>query len=80
MLVGISNFFVRILHDVRYCHGVAYSEYVCVNNLPSSVNVVTLGADTCVKPPLYPPTITSHTQCGPIMNDDREWESLLLKD
>ena len=45
--------------------------------LPSSNNIVILGSVTSA--PLYctlPPTTINHTQCGPMINVDREWDSL----
>ena len=45
--------------------------------LPSSNNIVILESTTfaplCCSPP---PTTINHTQCGPIINVDREWEYL----
>ena len=45
--------------------------------LPSSINIVILGFVTSA--PLYcslPPITINHTQCGPIINVDREWRPL----
>ena len=45
--------------------------------LPSSNNIVILGS--LISAPLYcslPPITINHTQCGPMINADREWPSL----
>ena len=52
---------------------------VCVMTyLPSSTNIVILGSVTNVLSSGFtPPPITiNHTQCGPIINVDREWPYL----
>ena len=46
--------------------------------LPSSTNVVILGSLTGVLSPTFtiPPITINHTQCGPMINVDREWTYL----
>ena len=48
-----------------------------ITYLPSSINIVLLGSLTFA--PLYcslPPTTISQTECGPMINVDREWPFL----
>ena len=45
--------------------------------LPSSINIVLLGSlIVAVLNFKRPPTTINHTQCGPMINFDREWPSL----
>ena len=46
--------------------------------LPSSTNIVIVGSLTGVLCPIFtaPPITTNHTQCGPMINVDREWAHL----
>ena len=45
--------------------------------LPSSTNIVIVGSLTGVPCPFTAPPITiNHTQCGPMINVDREWAFL----
>ena len=47
--------------------------------LPSSTNIVTLGSLTSASLNFtLPPTTINHTQCGPIINVEREWRHLLV--
>ena len=45
--------------------------------LPSSNNIVILGSTTATSSSfIRPPTTINHTQCGPMINVDREWKHL----
>ena len=64
------------IHVVYNISNDIYIVYV-MNYIPSSTNIVILGSviSTLLISTL-PPIIINHTQRGPMINVDREWESL----